>query len=129
MSAFTGPLAIVEFDVDDDLWAILQPLIWEVGALGSGVFITVPVGFISDGASIPWPLSIVLHRWGRWRRAACLHDWLYELLKAGTPDPNALTRAQADEIFRQALYASGVSHVLTFLFFTAVRIFGSRFLS
>lgn len=123
-SAFTGPLAIREVDVDHEIWCLVDPLVWEIDYLGSGDFITVPAGFCSDGASIPWPLSIVLPRWGRWRRAACLHDHLYEMLQAGAPDQHAPTRKDADRIFREALLASGVWRMTAFAFWLAVRTFG-----
>lgn len=127
MSRFTGPLTIREHDVDRDTWAIVAPpLVWEQGELGSGREIVVEPGFIFDGASIPWPLSIVLHRWGRWRRAAGLHDKLYELLRKGIPHPFAPTRQAADAEFYDALLASGCWRATAFSFWLAVRAFAFR---
>jgi hypothetical protein len=108
MSRFTGPLTITEHDVDNEVWSLAQELVWEVGEEGSGLEVRVPVGFLSDGASIPWPFSIVLNRWGRWRRAACLHDHLYALIRIGEPHPHGPTRREADRQFREAMLASGV---------------------
>jgi len=125
LSRFTESLAIREFDVDRDTWELLQNLPWEVGHEGSGVLIVVPIGTVSDGASIPWPLSIVMNRWGRWRRAAVLHDWLLEQINAGTPHPNAATRKLADHEFYDALLASGVWRVTAFAFWAAVRVWGN----
>ncbi len=122
MSQFTGPLAIVEVDVDKETWMLFQPLVWEVGEKGSGIFITVPEGFISDGASVPWPLNIVLNRWGRYRRAACLHDHLCALIRTGHPSPHARTRKEADKIFSQANSASGVSLPLRGILYAGVRV-------
>ena len=39
--------------------------------------ITVPTGFISDLASIPWFVGFILAKLGKHQRAAVLHDWLY----------------------------------------------------
>ena len=126
MSRFTGPLAMKEFDVDRDTWAICEILIWEQGMLGSGRIIAIPIGFVFDGASIPWPLSIVLHRWGRWRRAAGLHDYLYDLIREGAPHGYAPTRKDADSEFYDAMLASGCWRVTAFTFLLAVRVFGAR---
>lgn len=58
-------------------WAVSDELAWEVGHLGSGLDITVPMGFSSDLGSIP--------AWLRWlfnpASAACakaylLHDFI-----------------------------------------------------
>jgi hypothetical protein len=123
MSAFTGPLTITEHHVDTDTWSLVTPLIWEVGHLGSGVFIAVPADFVTDGASIPWPVRIVFPRWGRkYRRPAILHDWLIALLRHGAPDPSARNRTAADHIFRKAMKACGVSSPVRWLFYLGVRL-------
>jgi len=122
MSRFTGPLAIREFNVDSDTWELLEDLVWEVGEEGSGQFVVVPTGFISDGASIPWPINIVMHRWGRYRRAACLHDFLCELIRKGTPHRLFKTRKDADREFSIANQASGISVPMRGLLYTGVRI-------
>ncbi len=58
-------------------WTVTAPLVWEVGHLGSGFVITVPVGFTSDLGSIP--------AWLRWLftghdadsvKAYLLHDFI-----------------------------------------------------
>jgi hypothetical protein len=124
MSRFTGPLTITEHDVDNEIWSLAEELVWEVGAEGSGIEIRVPVGFLSDGASIPWPLSIVLNRWGRWRRAACLHDHCHARIRIGYPHPHTPTRKDADRQFYDAMLASGVWRVTALVFRAAVRLFG-----
>jgi hypothetical protein len=53
MSAYTGPLAVVEVRADGDEWRLLDDLRWEIGRLGSGNFVVTPAGFVTDGASIP----------------------------------------------------------------------------
>lgn len=116
MSKFTGPLSVREYDVDRGLWQTLEPLVWEVDELDSGSFMTVPTGFVTDGASIPFPFSIVLPRWGRWRRAAALHDYLYRV--------QITTRREADKQFLIALKASDVSAPVRYIFWAAVRLFG-----
>ena len=41
--------------------------------------VTVPAGFISNGANIPWPFRMAIPRDGRYRDAAWVHDYLYSL--------------------------------------------------
>lgn len=123
MSAFTGPLAIAEQDADSDWWMLITPLVWEVGALGSGVFITVEDGFTTDGASIPWPIVDFFPRWGRkYRRPSILHDRLLTWIDDGTPHPNAPTRAAADRVFLEAMAACHVWWSVRWAFYFAVRI-------
>lgn len=80
MSRFTGTLIIEEL-VPGILWKIKDPIIFEIGFKGSGKIIEVPVGFITDGTSIPKFLRIFLAVWGTYGRAASLHDYLYSLLR------------------------------------------------
>jgi hypothetical protein len=124
MSAFTGPLTIREHDVDTDIWEMVSPLVWEIGHLGSGVFVTAESGFVSDGASIPFPVNIVFPRWGRkYRRPAVIHDHLCRLISAGTPDPAAPRRKDADRVFLEAMRACGVFLPVRYAFWGAVRVY------
>lgn len=117
MSAFTGLLTLTEHDVDTDVWSLVTPLVWEIGEIGSGNFVVVPIGFISDGASIPWPVNIVFPRWGRkYRRPAVLHDFLLDI---GT------RRSTADQIFREAMKACGVPLPVRWTFYYAVGFFSA----
>lgn len=124
MSEFTGPLAIREHDVDSDVWSLLEDLNYEVGVEGSGQFITVEAGFVSDGASIPWPFSIVFPHWApRYRRPSVLHDKLRRMIDAGTPHFFAPTRRIADLIFLQAMEVCKVSWLVRHAFWLAVRLY------
>lgn len=121
MSAFTGPLTITECDPDRRQWRLEQPLRYEVGCLGSGRIIEAPAGFLTDGASVPrlfWPL---LPAWGRYSRAAVVHDFLCVAINAGAPHRFAPDRRTADRIFRHAMRVCGVSAVTRWLMWLAVR--------
>lgn len=125
MSKFTEGLSIKEEKVDRDVFSLLTPLVWEVDKEGSGKVVQVPVGFASDGASIPWPVSIVFPRWGRrYRRPAVLHDYLLDRIKAGQPDVYAPKRKNADWQFLVAMKACGVSLPVRWAFYLAVRVAG-----
>ena len=89
--------------------------------------LTIPAGFITDGASIPrllWPLFSPT---GKHMRAAVLHDYLYQLCKSkGMTD--ATSRESADDLFLLAMLDSGVSPIRAKVMYWAVRVFGgSRF--
>lgn len=66
--------------------------------------VKVPKGFITDGASIPRVLWIILPPWGSYGQAAVLHDYLIEggliVYKSGSYSVN---RNQARCIFSDAL--------------------------
>jgi hypothetical protein len=122
MSAFTGPLTLTHLDADWRRWRVVTPLQYEVGFLGSGRLIIVPPGFETDGASVPRPLWSLLPAWGRYSRAAVVHDRLCTLLNAGTPHAEAPDRRHADAIFYEAMKVCGVSPIIRFVMWLAVRI-------
>lgn len=122
MSAFTGTLTLAELDTDWRLWRLEQPLVYEVGALGSGRVIAVPKGFVTDGASVPRPLWWLLPTWGRYSRAAVIHDHLCVLLDRGTPHALAPTRRRADAIFFEAMGPLGVGALTRWALWLGVRV-------
>jgi hypothetical protein len=123
MSAFTGPLTLTHRDVDWREWELVTPLSYEVGFLGSGRVITVDPGFVTDGASVPQFLWVILPPWGRYSRAAVIHDLLCRLINAGTPHIEAPTRERADAIFHEAMGVLGVNRIVRFVMWTAVRLY------
>jgi len=124
MSMFTGPLVLEEI-TPGRLWQLRSAIFYEAGAEGSGCVITVPVGFETDGATMPAPLRLVLAVWGTYGRAAALHDYGYSLLRAGTPHPLMPTRHAVDDEFFAAMRACGTSLWLARLMWAAVRLFGA----
>jgi hypothetical protein len=88
--------------------------------------ITVPIGFHSDGLSIPriaWPL--VGPATGKGFAAGLIHDFLYsQASNLRYPD---FTRAEADAIFLECLYHLGVSWPKRHAMHLAVRSFGWQF--
>lgn len=97
---------------------------WTVAV--SGKVLTVPSGFVSDGASVPrlWILTLAINavlslvRFGRLRalRASVLHDHLY-----ATAD---LPRRGADRLFRHLLRHDGIGLLGAWAAWTAVRLGG-----
>ena len=97
-------------------WQLLSPLVYTSKA--GGVWI-VPKGFITDLASIPRAARILIDRNGPSRPAATLHDYLYAT--------GAVSRAEADSLFLEALEAASVSWVTRRLMHSAVRVAGWMF--
>jgi len=123
MSAFTGPLIIEEL-VPGRLWLLHEPIKYEAGFEGSGRVIEIPARYMTDGASIPWPLKIFLAVWGTYGRAACVHDYGYQCLRDGAPHPYMPTRRATDAEFYIAMRACGTRLTLAWLMWAAVRAFG-----
>ena len=77
--------------------------------------ITVPRGFITDGASIPRLLRFIASPYsGDHVKAAVLHDYLCRT--------NIINRRLADAIFYDAMIASGVKKHLAIIMHVGVRI-------
>lgn len=128
MSLYTENLSIEPFP---DLvngkwvwkWCLTSDLHWEVGHKGSGLWVTVPDGFVTDLASIP-----AAARWlfnpndPQTAKAAAVHDWLTptrEERAAGAGRPLWDGRTAAGE-FYACLTADGVKPVRRKLYYFAV---------
>lgn len=74
-------------------------LSWEVGRIGSGLFVLVPAGFEFD-VSVPWFACWLFNPLDpRYRKAAALHDWALS---------EGWDRVAAAALFNDALAASDV---------------------
>lgn len=124
MSGFTGPLRLRHGGVAYRRWTLLRPLAFEEGFEGSARWITVPAGFITDGATVPQVFWWLFPMTGSYLRAAVIHDFLLTRLEAGTPHPLAPTRADCDRIFLQAMRACGTPLLSRLTLFLAVRAYG-----
>jgi hypothetical protein len=89
---------------------LLEPLEYHVGSAESAEVITVPAGFETDFASIPWGLWNLFPPLGPWARPAIIHDFLYATKGRGDyagrrwiTNPWGYQRDEADAIFREAM--------------------------
>jgi hypothetical protein len=80
----------------------------------------VPIGFWTDGASIPRALWALFPPFGRYAKAAVLHDHLLFQLKT---KQTALTRREIDGIFLDACLACSTNPFRARLFHAAVRAY------
>lgn len=74
----------------------------------------VPAGQTTDLASVPVILTWLLPRYGKWTKAAILHDYLW--------GSGIVTKRDADGIFRRALRESGVPLHQRWTMWAAVRL-------
>lgn len=134
MSLFTQPTLLVPLHElkynngepidsrDERKWVVLnEDFGFEIGSQGSGCWVEVPYGFITDLASVPKRLWGVIAPHGLHLGAAVIHDYLY----SGASELG-LTRQMADAVFLDAMTVSGVPSRRKYLMWAAVRLFGSR---
>lgn len=106
-------------------WTLLED--WEVSFSKDGITeykIVIEAGFKTDGASIPrwlWPLCGHPLETPR-LYAAIVHDYIY----SGRLKAKGLTikRSQADALYREMLIALGISRIVAYTEWLAVRLCG-----
>jgi len=87
--------------------------------------IKVPVGFISDYASIPRLLTPIIPVMGKHRKAAVVHDRLYK--ETGHTATKTYSRVECDKIFLEAMKDCGVSTWKRYTMYWGVRSYqGTR---
>lgn len=122
MSHFATPLDARKLGAEKEgraLWKLLAPLVYVSDLLGKTI--TVPAGFVTDFASVPrLPLTYLLAG-DKAHEAAVVHDYLYT---THAVNGEAVTRAQADAVFREAISALK-GRAPGFLMWLAVRVGGS----
>lgn len=109
---FVGAAVLLVGDEPDE-WILDAPLCYITRR--SNV-IVIPRGFVTDLASIPRVLYVAIPVNGRHRRAAILHDWLYE--------KQPMDREQCDQLFLEAMEDCGVGWLLRQAMYAGVRIGG-----
>lgn len=80
--------------------------------------ITVPKGFITDGASIPKMFWSIFAPFGQYFQSALIHDWLY------SSNNKQFTREEADFLLNEGMIILGVPWIQRVLILRTVRIFG-----
>ncbi len=84
---------------------------------GQDVMIEVPLGFVTDFASIPPFFQSLIQPFGRHAPAAVLHDYLYAI-------GQKKARALADRLFLNAMREAGVPPIRRSVMYRMVRLFG-----
>jgi len=96
------------------LFRLTEPLVVTIVVVGEPLVIVVPVGFVCDGASVPWYFQWRFRSDGPWAEASWLHNFLY----AG----GKCTRLFADMLFLVAMFSLGVRGVDAWLMCLGVRL-------
>lgn len=92
-------------------WRLIASLDYE----GRLQMFHVPIGFITDAATVPRIVSWLFPRHGIYTRAAVLHDWLI------TDGREAVSSRDADGIFRRVLRELHVPFLRRWLMWAGVR--------
>lgn len=99
-------------------WELTAPLYFYLDKNKRDEGITVPIGFVTDFATVPRLIWSIIPPIGRYTKAAVLHDYLYEnpyLVK---------NKKEADKIFLQAMQVLEVEKWKRTTMYCAVRVFG-----
>jgi hypothetical protein len=112
-----GPLHVARFA--DPMYVLLKPISWAPNP-GQEKYsrVDVPVGFVTDFASIPQIFWSLLPRDGQYSYPAIVHDYLY-----WTQDR---ARADADTILKLGMEEFSISAITNATIYNAVRIGGER---
>ncbi|KZZ67825.1 hypothetical protein A3765_10550 [Oleiphilus sp. HI0130] len=111
-------------EISGGRWKLLGSLdyLLKPGTLFYKSVIRVPVGFVTDLASIPKALRFLISQNEKHRKAAVLHDYLY--YKKGNMDLEIFTRKECDQLFEQAMQNCGVNWLKRKTMYAGVRIGG-----
>ena len=107
MAGFLTPLDLRY--IDGRSWEVRAPFDYAVGSPDSDIIVRVPVGFITDFASIPkilWPL---MPPTGWYGKIAVIHDILYQ---RGRIDNREISRKYADDVMNEGMCILAASWVL-----------------
>ena len=125
MSSFTNRLNLIYLP-KNNTWVTAREFTYDVGLEGSKDSITVPKGFKTDLASIPWPVSMFIPIVGRYNQSAVLHDYTYHIKGEITKPYNRKKRPrkECDKIFKESMQVLGVHWFKRGVMFNSVRAFG-----
>jgi len=115
MSSFTTPL-IVEPLEDGRRWRLVEPFEFYFDDENGRQAIKVPAGFVTDFASVPRAFWWLLPPWGRYGKAAVVHDFCYR--------EGCYSRKKCDRIFLEGMQVLGVPWWKRSVMYWAVRLFG-----
>jgi hypothetical protein len=113
MSTFTTPLILIAPD-DGGEWTLYEEFDYYDD---SGITYKVPAGFKTDFASVPRIFWSIIPPYGRYGKAAVLHDYFYRT--------DSIPKDKADLEFKNAMIILNVPKWKVFTLYNAVRLFGA----
>jgi Protein of unknown function (DUF1353) len=112
MSGFLEGTVVDVEEISEQKWKLLKQMDYQ----GARELFQVPAGQTTDFASVPRIFVWFLPRYGRYTKAAILHDYLWE-----EKVPKGMSRLDADGLFRQAMRELNVPFLRRWIMWAAVR--------
>lgn len=112
---FVGDAEPLVRQVGERDWEVIEPLVYR----GRTEEFTVPAGTPTDFASVPRIFVWFLPRYGRYTKAAILHDYLWRSRVGDAAAP--VSRRDADGLFRRVMRELHVPFLRRWIMWTAVR--------
>jgi Protein of unknown function (DUF1353) len=112
MSGFLEGTVVDVQEISEQKWKLLKQMDYQ----GAKELFQVPAGQTTDFASVPRIFVWFLPRYGRYTKAAILHDYLWE-----EKVPQGMSRIDADGLFRQAMRELNVPFLRRWIMWAAVR--------
>jgi len=111
---FVGDSEVAVKQVGENDWELMNELVYQ----GNYETFVVPAGTDTDFASVPRPFVWFIPRYGKYTRAAILHDYLWRV-KAMDGE---IAWADADGLFRRTLRELDVAFLQRWIMWSAVRL-------
>jgi len=115
LEAASGTLNVTRFA--DPFWYLSKPIDWSPNAGQELPSVSVPIGFVTDFASIPRALWTTLPRDGDYVWAAVVHDYLYWY--------QTTTKETADNVLNAAMVDFKIPAVTRIAIYQGVNLGGS----
>jgi hypothetical protein len=112
---FIGRLNIYEVQGSHRYWSLDEELVWDDGTTR----IVMPVGFVTDFASIPRLFWSISSPWDDHMKAAICHDYTYTQA--------IMSRKECDDLFYRQMKQLGVSLIRRLSVYWSTRLFGGRY--
>jgi len=116
-----------------DHWRVLEGFRYYIGDKECSLYVYIPAGYLTDGASVPRLFHNVVGPWGKHGQAAIVHDYLCEYLTFTkeilidgiviTKVKHSITRAECDKIFLEAMTVLEVPTLRKNIMYRAVSLF------
>ena len=122
MSSYTEAIELIFSHPTDGFSFVSKAFDYAIGDKHSPRKVHVEEGFVTDGLSVPWFLSFLFKRYGKYLKAAIVHDKLYAT--DCKIDGEAINRKQADQILHESLLVLGCGRIRAKVAYVLVRAFG-----
>ena len=125
MSSFTTKLVVSPME-DGKSWMLQSGFSYYVSEVAPDlIYVYVKIGFVTNFASTPRIIWWLFPPWGKYGKAAVVHDWLYQKQVMTVNEYEfKVTRKEADEIFLEAMLVSKTKKWKAKVIYYAVRMTG-----